>query len=182
MNLKGAGINPQSRKGLTETKTWPMYVWGCRNQHHPLLSMIIPSHTYISAFSKRFFRFSLIASLDILLIRVRSETPTSFFLVLSKTAFLICGWPPLLEALALPVLPAVSVCFLRPARFVTAYSRVSTSTPKQKANNDSQGAYHCYQSRITPETLSFGQVEKGPCMYFCLHRVQGWMLTHWLAH
>lgn len=56
------------------------------------------------------------ASLEILLIRVRSETPTSFFLVDSKTAFFAncdCGWPP--PALEPPA------SFLRPARFVTAY-------------------------------------------------------------
>lgn len=119
--------------------------------------MVTVSRTYISAFSKRFFKFSLIASLDILLIRVRSETPTSFFLVLSNTAFLICGWPPLLEALALPVLPMVSACFLRPARFVTAYSKVSTSSPKRKADNEPQSAYHCYQPRNTPKTLLINQ-------------------------
>lgn len=122
--------------------------------------MVTASRTYISAFSKRFFRFSLIASLDILLIRVRSETPTSFFLVLSNTAFLICGWPPLLEALALPVLPTVSACFLRPARFVTAYSKVSTSSPNRKADNEPQSAYHCYQLWITLKTLSINQAGK----------------------
>ncbi len=56
------------------------------------------------------------ASLEILLKSVRSETPTSFFLVLSKTAFLTCCCPPrLLEG---PVVVLGS--FLRPARFVTA--------------------------------------------------------------
>jgi hypothetical protein len=48
-------------------------------------------HTYISPFSKRFFRFSLIASFDTLLMRVRSDTPTSFFFVVSNAAFLILG-------------------------------------------------------------------------------------------
>lgn len=124
--------------------------------------MIIASRTYISAFSNRFFKFSLIASLDILLIRVRSETPTSFFLVLSNTAFLICGWPPLLEALALPVSPTVSICFLRPARFVTAYSKVSTSSPKEKIQIESQSAYHCYRSRITPRRFRSIRLGKMP--------------------
>ena len=56
------------------------------------------------------------ASFEILLNSVRSETPTSFFLVLSKTAFLTCCCPPrLLEG---PVVVLGS--FLRPARFVTA--------------------------------------------------------------
>ena len=59
--------------------------------------------TYISPFSNRFFKFSLMASFEILLISVRSETPTSFFLVVSKTAFVAnwdlgavraAGWPP----------------------------------------------------------------------------------------
>lgn len=49
------------------------------------------------------------ASFEILLISVRSETPTSFFLVVSKTAF-FANWdggaPP-------------PVSFLRPARFDT---------------------------------------------------------------
>ena len=59
--------------------------------------------TYISPFSKRFFRFSLMASLETLLIKVRSDTPTSFFLVVSKTA-LVANWafgwapPPALRA------------------------------------------------------------------------------------
>jgi hypothetical protein len=47
--------------------------------------------TYISALSNRFFKFSLIASLETLLINVRSETPTSFFFVVSNVAFLIVG-------------------------------------------------------------------------------------------
>src|SRR5579871_5471970 len=47
--------------------------------------------TYISPFSNRFFKFSLIASFDTLLIRVRSDTPTSFFFVVSKVAFLMLG-------------------------------------------------------------------------------------------
>ena len=71
--------------------------------------------TYISAFSNRFFRFSFIASFDILLMSVRSETPTSFFLVLSKAAFRTWGFPPPLLAAC-----ALLVSFLRPARFVTA--------------------------------------------------------------
>jgi hypothetical protein len=76
--------------------------------------------TYISPFSKRFFRFSLIASFETLLIRVRSETPTSFFLVVSKTAFFAnCdfGCPP----------PAAAASFLRPARFVTAYVELQSA-------------------------------------------------------
>ena len=55
------------------------------------------------------------ASFEILLSSVRSETPTSFFFVLSKTAFLTWGFPPALEAFALPA------SFLRPARLVTPY-------------------------------------------------------------
>jgi hypothetical protein len=72
--------------------------------------------TYISAFSKRFLRFSLMASLEILLISVRSETPTSFFRVVSKTAFFAnCAFcPPPAAGLEEPA------SFLRPARFVTA--------------------------------------------------------------
>ena len=72
--------------------------------------------TYISPFSKRFFRLSLIASLEILLISVRSDTPTSFFLVLSKTAFLNCGRPPLLPPVRLA---SGAASFLRPALLVT---------------------------------------------------------------
>jgi hypothetical protein len=53
------------------------------------------------------------ASFETLLISVRSETPTSFFLVLSKTAFFAnC-------ALGCPAPPAAS--FLRPARLETAF-------------------------------------------------------------
>lgn len=58
------------------------------------------------------------ASFEILLISVRSETPTSFFLVVSKTAFFVnpaFGPPP-----AACLEPPAS--FLRPARFVTAYT------------------------------------------------------------
>ena len=69
--------------------------------------------TYISAFSNRFFKFSLMASLDTLLISVRSETPTSFFLVLSNTAF--AANPPPAAGLEPP--PS----FLRPARLLTAF-------------------------------------------------------------
>lgn len=49
-------------------------------------------HTYISAFSNLFLRLSFMASFVTLLIRVRSETPTSFFLVVSNAAFLILGF------------------------------------------------------------------------------------------
>jgi len=54
------------------------------------------------------------ASFEILLIRVRSDTPTSFFLVLSNTAFFekAAFWAP-------P--PAAAASFLRPARLLTAY-------------------------------------------------------------
>jgi hypothetical protein len=69
--------------------------------------------TYISAFSNRFFRFSLMASFEILLMRVRSDTPTSFFLVDSKTARLMGPFD--LEASA-----DLGASFFRPARFVTA--------------------------------------------------------------
>jgi hypothetical protein len=53
----------------------------------------------MSAPSNRFFRLSLIASLETLLRRVRSETPISFFLVVSKVAFFGLAppeppWPP----------------------------------------------------------------------------------------
>lgn len=75
--------------------------------------------TYISAFSNRFFRLSLIASFDILLIKVRSETPTSFFLVLSKTAFFancVFSFPP-------PACLELPASFLRPARLLTAYAK-----------------------------------------------------------
>lgn len=47
--------------------------------------------TYISLFSNRFCRFSFIASLETLLSKVRSETPTSFFFVVSNVAFLMFG-------------------------------------------------------------------------------------------
>jgi hypothetical protein len=47
--------------------------------------------TYISPFSNRFFKFSLMASFDTLLMRVRSDTPTSFFFVVSNVAFLMLG-------------------------------------------------------------------------------------------
>jgi hypothetical protein len=57
------------------------------------------------------------ASLEILLISVRSETPTSFFLVVSKTAF-VANW----AAFCCPPPPAAAAAasFLRPARFDTA--------------------------------------------------------------
>src|ERR1700748_2641047 len=59
------------------------------------------------------------ASFEILLISVRSDTPTSFFFVVSNTARLICPLPePPLERPESACLPA---SFLRPARFVTAY-------------------------------------------------------------
>lgn len=54
------------------------------------------------------------ASLEILLIRVRSDTPTSFFLVLSKTAFLAN------PAFCPPPGAAPPASFLRPARLDTA--------------------------------------------------------------
>ena len=50
---------------------------------------------------------------------VRSETPTSFFLVLSKAAFRTWGFPPPLLAAC-----ALLVSFLRPARLVTACQSV----------------------------------------------------------
>lgn len=93
-------LDLQSRKGLTDTSTCPMYV--CHNISTPHSSsaskhwLFLPnlmSLTYISAFSNRFFKFSLIASFETLLIKVRSETPTSFFLVVSNVAFLIFGLP-----------------------------------------------------------------------------------------
>ena len=64
---------------------------------------------------------------------VRSETPTSFFLVLSKAAFRTWGFPPpLLDACAL------LVSFLRPARFVTAcecsWSVLILNVGKTKSN------------------------------------------------
>ena len=68
------------------------------------------------------------ASFEILLSSVRSETPTSFFLVLSKTAFLTCCLPPLLGG----AIPPAS--FLRPARLVTACplsSQQSSSRTKE---------------------------------------------------
>ena len=115
-------LDSQSRKGLTETRTWPMYVCDSNQQCcFPSISSCVPVRpTYISAFSKRFFRLSFIASFDILLMSVRSETPTSFFLVLSKAAFRTWGFPPPLLAAC-----ALLVSFLRPARFVTAYKSSS---------------------------------------------------------
>ena len=73
-------------------------------------------HTYISLASNLCFKLSLIDSFDILLSNVRSETPTCFFLVVSKTA--LCGFPP--DAGALLPLGAALGSFLRPARLVTA--------------------------------------------------------------
>lgn len=58
------------------------------------------------------------ASFEILLISVRSDTPTSFFLVLSKTA-LVANWDFCCPGRAAP--PAAAASFLRPARLVTAY-------------------------------------------------------------
>ena len=57
------------------------------------------------------------ASFEILLIKVRSETPTSFFLLVSKKAFLTWGFPLPPEGWALPA------SFFRPARFVTAWAQ-----------------------------------------------------------
>jgi hypothetical protein len=55
------------------------------------------------------------ASFDTLLMSVRSETPTSFFLVLSKTAFFAnCAF----------CCPPAAASFLRPARFETAYTQL----------------------------------------------------------
>lgn len=59
------------------------------------------------------------ASFEILLISVRSDTPTSFFLVLSKTA-LVANWDFCCPGRAAP--PAAAASFLRPARLVTACS------------------------------------------------------------
>lgn len=61
------------------------------------------------------------ASLDILLIRVRSDTPTSFFFVDSKTAFSTFG-PPLVDS-DFPDFFALSLRPLRPARFVSPLMR-----------------------------------------------------------
>lgn len=57
------------------------------------------------------------ASFDILLINVRSDTPTSFFFPVSNTAFLTCGWAPLFGV------AEAAACLLLPARLVTAYRR-----------------------------------------------------------
>lgn len=114
------GYYIQSRNGLTDTSTCPIYVCTavsrCPDASRYLGDRVdlaqAGRRTYMSPFSKRFFRFSLMASLDTLLISVRSETPTSFFLVVSKTAFLAncdVGCP----------LPAAA-SFLRPARLETA--------------------------------------------------------------
>ena len=74
------------------------------------------------------------ASLEILLNSVRSDTPTSFFLVLSKTAFLTCSCPTrFVEGGAV-----VGLSFLRPARFVTAWEVKSQRKVRMKnslANN-----------------------------------------------
>ena len=115
--LAQAQRNLQSRNGLTDTSTWPMYVCALDQHCRPgcIAKLARAQRTYISAFSKRFFRLSLIASFDILLMSVRSETPTSFFLVLSKAAFRTWGFPPPLFAVC-----ALPGSFLRPARFVTA--------------------------------------------------------------
>jgi len=73
----------------------------------------------MSPFSKRFLRLSLMASLETLLISVRSETPTSFFLVVSNTAFLAnC-------AVGCPLPAAAS--FLRPARLETACANTGSA-------------------------------------------------------
>lgn len=53
--------------------------------------LIFLFHTYISPASNLFCKFSLMASLDTLLIKVRSETPTSFFFVASNWALRIFG-------------------------------------------------------------------------------------------
>jgi hypothetical protein len=63
------------------------------------------------------------ASFDILLMRVRSETPTSFFFEVSKMARLMGPW---LEPEAFPPKEVPLVSFFRPARLVTAWGvRVS---------------------------------------------------------
>jgi hypothetical protein len=68
--------------------------------------------TYISPASNRFFKLSFIASGVTLLIKVRSETPISFFFVVSNAAFLIFGFPP--DAAPLPPSCAFAVLsFLR---------------------------------------------------------------------
>jgi hypothetical protein len=100
--------------------------------------------TYISPFSNRFFKLSLIASLEILLIRVRSETPTSFFLVVSKTAFFAnwdVGWPPLAAGFA------AAASFLRPARFDTAYTMMCQRM--RLCSRDIQAWYHNCCPRAT---------------------------------
>lgn len=58
------------------------------------------------------------ASFEILLISVRSDTPTSFFLVVSKTARLIGPLSRPLEAVL-----ELGASFFRPARLVTACSK-----------------------------------------------------------
>lgn len=91
------------------------------------------------------------ASFEILLIRVRSETPTSFFLVVSKTAFvanwalgaaLAAGWPPTALRAARLVFPytthALAECRLYRGGFlastmVDARSRAATGSYSRPA-------------------------------------------------
>jgi len=80
--------------------------------------MLLELLTYISPFSNLFFKFSLIASFEILLINVRSETPTSFFFPLSKTALRTWGCAPPPPP---PGCAELGGCFERPARFVMAF-------------------------------------------------------------
>lgn len=67
---------------------------------------------------------------------VRSDTPTSFFLVLSKAAFRTWGFPPPLLAAC-----ALLVSFLRPARFVTA-CQGSALAKDQDLRVKEQSSYH----------------------------------------
>ena len=114
----------QSRNGLTDTRTCPIYVCAsCQSLSQCVAACVCGAglaqagrRTYISPFSNRFFKLSLMASLEILLISVRSETPTSFFLVVSKTA-LVANWA-LGAALAADWPPTA----LRAARLVFPYT------------------------------------------------------------
>lgn len=72
------------------------------------------------------------ASLEILLISVRSETPTSFFLVVSKTA-LVANWAFCCPGRAAP--PAAAASFLRPARLDTA----PYTSPRQRLHSGGGG-------------------------------------------
>ena len=68
---------------------------------------------------------------------VRSETPTSFFLVLSKAAFRTWGFPP-----PLLVVCALLVSFLRPARFVTACKGSKSVVALEAGESGKQSSYH----------------------------------------